>query len=523
MKSLIKIATVFNLPVLLLLFFFSVATTGSVYGDNGLPYGDTLDFDTSGPGDISTGFPLGDENDIIFNPGGLPVDINFFDPDDLEALLGDINFAPNINWDPNLIWSPADQWSPNLPWEVSQPWQPPTDMPWSPGQKWDTDAPSIIQWIENGIINKDGYNADTLNDVTISDGVKVNNVGGVISGVVIGKDDIVDGGILNGKIIGDASSYIINAVVDAEELVGVTLGLGSVVTEKTAFNNPGLNLKYTITELSGYMNPAYPIFQDAEGKALSLINMTADAMNELLSDTTAKASLDETGVFTFSSANMGPYVMPSSIISAITSNTGNVFMPSFSGDMLVTRNGIEFKIAPASFDFSSFLAGLDSLGISYTVDNSGIVFMTFPNGQTEVRRFTTFAFKEPEKKNAFAAGTASFDFSSGDPTLDVYKTLITYPDSVTQTMVPFIHDMETFDYLVAAFGFGYSVDADSGIISILVNGQVIIRCIPEVALTPLSTDSPVKTLMEAGDLNADGISDFYFYSETYRQALFMLP
>ena len=429
----------------------------------------------------------------------------------------------------------------------------------------DTDlTPTVIG--DGSILDGNSVIIGTVKDLVIEKGVFIDNSGGVIENATLKDDVVITGGRLTGVITGEGNAEILNAVIDVDSITGVRLGYGSVVTQKTVLNNPGLVLTFTVTGDGDIRDPEKMFFIDENGAEQTALSLLSTGYADYLGDPDMKIEVnDARGRFTISSDKLNGRIMPARVSCILASQSSNMVGLNNIGEVKVTVNGIESSMAPAGADEDAIVTGLEAIGVSTVINPDGVVladvtgqkrnaegknifirdasklspttrwlYHSTPgtgSGDQRVRigcRFKPYAYPAA-LPNAFSAGTATFDLTIGDAALSTYNVLITYPDGATQDMIPFVHDPEAFEDIMTSIeatqGISYQIDPDSGIIDLMdAAGGVFWKLIPDFYIydTPENVTEAMVQMAETagGDLNNDALSDFYFITPNGKQILY---
>ena len=377
----------------------------------------------------------------------------------------------------------------------------------------------------NATIGSNATNTGNVKNIIIKTGVAIANTGGTITDVTLSSDASIDGGTVSGILIGDSDATITNALIDITSISDVTIGPGCKVTVDTITNISGLDLTGAITDIDGVIDPNAPFFIDDADNELTLGDLMIGSVNNLLMDSTTEMEIDPDGTITMSAQSLGGIVVSAKIMSVVTTSEPDGVTLSPSGELVIFKSGIATTLAPASDDLEAFESGLNNLGVSGDIQNNGVIIVECSGDKKLALRFNNFAQKTGlSARSASATAFATFTVI-GDPNdLEGYYILATYPDETTQSLPPFIHDLNQFKETMKTYSFNYKIIPASGVIELLdSSGMVLWKGIPDYVMFNSPTEVTGISFENAGDLNGNGLSDLYMITKTGKQVIYTLP
>jgi hypothetical protein len=391
--------------------------------------------------------------------------------------------------------------------------------------------------ITGGILDGDINNMGTLKNVTIAtggivqggtlDGTITNS--GTISGLVtLTEGSAIVGGTISGTLTGLGKGAVVKgALIDAASVSNVAIGEGCKLTQGATDRNPGLDLLGAITE-NGSVNPRALLLVDDEGKELSVNDLIGQEVKGLLSDASAATVVDGTGKVTISAGSLGRVFLPTRVYSVLTTSDPDGLKIAPTGELVLTRNRIAITLAPASADEASFGSALEGLGAAADLLPNGVVVVELPDGSRLALRFDSVAVSSGGSGQLLDVATSSGPASlgiKGDPAnRETFFLLVTYPDGTQQKMPPSVHDLGALEDFLGRYGISFSLVTSTGVIRIPgPQGEVLWRGIPEYFVVPVLPGAAGISMEPAGDLNGDGLPDLYVITERGKQAIYALP
>ena len=385
---------------------------------------------------------------------------------------------------------------------------------------------------DGGVVQNDGEIVNLVNAGTVIGGTlsgEIDNSQGTIIDVTIAADSIVSGGLIEGDLSG--SGTIENALLDVSSVSeDIVIGKGTKVTSDTVSNVPGLVLTNAIRNDDGTLNVDAPLLVD-NGNELSVSDISKSAVDSLFQNSTTDATVESNGIVEFSNSELVDVVIPVKPLSVVSSNLSDGVSFNRNGELEIVSNGLLVTYAAASADQEAFKAGIESIGANANLFDNGLVIVEF-SGNSLSLRFKIQADTVADNNSGATLialngeAEASFQSIDDDSNPNGFRILITYPDGTTQDLLPELHNKTSFAIRLENAELDYEVSAISGIITILENQTVVGKFMPSYTLekttSPVVSGSAVQ-IETAGDLNSDGINDYYFITEEWTQALFGLP
>lgn len=377
--------------------------------------------------------------------------------------------------------------------------------------------------VSNQGVLTDLNNAGTVTGGRVKGSV-TNQPTGVLSGVTLDPGTVVSGGKLTGSLKGAGS--VKNALLDITDIEpGVTIGSGTKVTRSTVNSVAGLNLTGAIRDESGALNLNHPLFVDTDESEQTALDLAKTAVNNLFgNDDSTVDDTDGDGTATIDNPVLADSIVLVTPTSIETTSEANGALLNTRGELTIINDGIKMTFAPSSADGAAFTAGLEAAGASSESLAAGLVQVSFDGGM--IAFHFSFVAAEASGSGAILAlsnGQATFSElgSIADPAN--YRVLVTYPSGVSQTLIPALHDIDSFELWMEAGDFSYAIDSLTGIIEISDANVVVFRGIPEYLLRDSVGTAGVINFNNAVDMNSDGISDVYFDTDAFRQVIYGLP
>lgn len=404
---------------------------------------------------------------------------------------------------------------------------------------------------DSSIIDTDTINTGSIQNPIIQAGVDLDNQGGTIiggtnSGTIVGgtlegeldnscgslEGDItlacgskVDGGTITGTLTGQQndSPIITNAVINTDTISDVVIGNGCIITEGTAKKNPGMNLMDTISYGDTIMTDV-PLILEDNGATKSVNDNITDTVNSVLGVIDTQAQGEENGCITIASDDgMGDTLIPAAVVSIITTDQPDSVSLTSTGEILVVGNGLAMTLAPMPVDQQGFQDALLDVGASGDIGDDGVVIAVLPGGEKLAIRFDNVA--QNGGTFQFNSQTASFSLTGDTAQPETLMILVTYPDGTVQKMPPFIHHLAMFKQVMESTpGITYNIAPSTGIITIFndADGQTLWRGIPGYALLDPPDFIIGLKFESAGDVNGDGLDDFYVVTCLGKQVVYTL-
>ena len=216
--------------------------------------------------------------------------------------------------------------------------------------------------------------------------------------------------------------------------------------------------------------------------------------------------------------------------SIVSSKLNGKILLSPKGNFILIDNSVGSEISPAPEDAISFIYYLTK---NLSLDNNSLNFNpdgTFSVNLDNLTFVGSFSYLTSRDNSSFSVGTVSFSISGTDPASASFQILVKYENGVTQGITPYIHEIDLFDQLLDKYSLSYSVDRNTGIVTIEANGQQL-KYKPDYNFIPLTTDE--KDWLKSNqiingfgfkleDKNNDGKLDIILYSSNGSQILYGL-
>ncbi len=382
------------------------------------------------------------------------------------------------------------------------------------------------------VVTNQGTLINPINSGTVNGGNLSGNVSnsgtGVLNNVNLNSGTTVTGGSMTGSVTGEGT--IKNSLINVATLVStITIGSGSKVSTTTAKNVSGLNLTGAVVDGSGKLLLTQALLVEPDGKELSILQINKAAIDKLFGNLSTTFQNDtKSNLLQIMNPGIAGLVIPVTPVAVVTTTEpDSVSVINSSGELLIVSKGIKTTFTPAASDLAAFQSGINTHGGNTNLLANGLVFIDISGGKFSVRFSLVASAQQASGTSASGSGAAASSSAAGFKESGsllkpaTYRVTVHYPNGSKQELLPSLHNLDSFQSLLGGTGMQAVISGVDGSIEIRdAANKTTWRGIASYIVSPLSGGMRVSN---TNDLNGDGISDLFFDSGIYRQAIYGLP
>lgn len=374
-------------------------------------------------------------------------------------------------------------------------------------------------------VTNQGTLINPINSGTISGGNLSGNVSnsgtGVLNNVNLNSGTSVTGGTITGSVTGTGT--IKNSLINVATLAPtIAVGSGSKVSSTTAKNVDGLNLTGALADETGKLLLTQPLLVEQDGKESSILELNKAAIDKLFGNLSTTFQNDtQSNLVQIMNPGIVGLVIPVTPVTVVTTTEpDSVSVANARGELIIISKGIKTTFIPSASDLAAFQSGINANGGNTNLSANGLVFIDISGGKFPVR-FSLVATTQPASGIPASASGADFKESGSLSKPATYRVLVHYPNGSKQELLPSLHNLDSFQSWLGGSGQKAVISGVDGSIEIKdAANKTTWRGIASYTVSPLTG---VVSVSNTKDLNGDGISDLFFDSGIYRQAIYGLP
>jgi hypothetical protein len=252
--------------------------------------------------------------------------------------------------------------------------------------------------------------------------------------------------------------------------------------------------------------------------------LIVDQFKISLADSGIKVTIDGQGRLRVHSRRLDPFDISVQIKSVVTTQKADGLETDGKGHFLLSASNLCFKLIPTAFCEDELKTALSGAGLKQYSVEDGMLIVHLNNSQKLVLRFDPLANScadsaRPQAQPAFSmVGNFSHQIDSG-------KLRLNFADGSYQDMPPSMMEWNQLTGFLNTYGIDAAANPCSGIVTVSAHsGSFVWKGKPDYFYQRDQSLSPFFTgIKPAGDLNGDGLEDFYFCYKTWKQALYTLP
>jgi hypothetical protein len=296
------------------------------------------------------------------------------------------------------------------------------------------------------------------------------------------------------------------------------------IHQNWARNYPGTDISSLLRLPAGNIDPKVMFFVNANGWLKSAMELIVDQFKFVLADSGIKATSDGKGRLRIRSPRLDPFEVSVQIDSVVTTQRGDGLAVDGKGHFLLSIGNVCLKLVPTVFCEDQLKASLAALGLNrYSVED-GMLIVNLNDSEKMVLRFDPLANACTDNPRTQAKPAFSM-VGNFCHKIDIGKLRLNFADGSYQNMPPSVFDWQQLSQALSAFGVESAVDPCNGIVTLRSHdGSLTWKGKPDYLYRRDRTMSASFTgFKPAGDLNGDGVADFYFCNNTWKQVFYTLP